>query len=150
MSILKKALYTKCLELLDSRIAAAKKAMEDAQESANNEDKSSAGDKYETSRAMGQLDRDMYAKQLAQALNEKAALTKINIDLIYSKIAPGALVKTDKGNYFICMSGGQISLNDEKYMFVSAAAPIVAAMLGKQSKETFTFLSQFYTILYIE
>jgi hypothetical protein len=39
--------------------------MESAQQSANSEEKSSAGDKYETSRAMGHLEKDMHARQLA-------------------------------------------------------------------------------------
>ena len=64
---LKKLLIAHCTALLVQRITVSETAMKNAQESANSEDKSSAGDKYETSRAMGHLDRDMNAKQLLVA-----------------------------------------------------------------------------------
>ena len=41
---------------LDEKIQVALQAMKAAQESANAETKSSAGDKYETGRAMGQIE----------------------------------------------------------------------------------------------
>ena len=45
------------LDLIGQRMTTAKEAMQQAQESANSEEKSSAGDKYETGRAMGHLQR---------------------------------------------------------------------------------------------
>ena len=51
---------------LDQRMQTSLDAMNAAQESANGESKSSAGDKYETSRAMGHLDRDMHARMYQQ------------------------------------------------------------------------------------
>ena len=59
-----------CLLVIEQRIKTAQTAMQNAQDSANNENKSTAGDKYETARAMGQLDRDMNAKQLKEAQQE--------------------------------------------------------------------------------
>ena len=150
MSTIKRELYNHCFTMLQSRIASAREAMEQAQEAANSEDKSSAGDKYETSRAMGHIDKEMHARRLAQALEEMSFLEKINIDKPYSKITSGALVKTDKANFFIAISSGQIMAQGEKYIAISPSAPIAAAMMGKQSQDTFAFMNQFYTILYIE
>src|ERR1700736_1647953 len=62
------------LDLIGERMAAAKEAMEQAQEAANSEEKSSAGDKYETGRAMGHLQKDMHARQLAESVKELATL----------------------------------------------------------------------------
>ena len=45
--------------MIKQRIAAATLAIENAQSAANAEEKSSAGDKYETSRAMSHLEKDM-------------------------------------------------------------------------------------------
>ncbi len=58
----KEKLKDEAISIVQNRINSAATAMANAQESANSNDKSSAGDKYETSRAMGQLDRDMNAK----------------------------------------------------------------------------------------
>ena len=55
----KELLKKECGFLLKNRSINSNSAMQDSQESANNQEKSSAGDKYETSRAMGQIDRDM-------------------------------------------------------------------------------------------
>jgi hypothetical protein len=63
---------------LEERMQAAWGAMQAAQASANEESKSSAGDKYETARAMGQLDRDMYARQYEQARQERVLIERID------------------------------------------------------------------------
>ncbi|MDB5240215.1 MAG: hypothetical protein JWP57_840, partial [Spirosoma sp.] len=49
--LLKQALHARCRHYVQQRIDTARQAMEAAQESANSESKSSAGDKYETGRA---------------------------------------------------------------------------------------------------
>lgn len=54
--------------------------MEGAQEAANSESKSSAGDKYETGRAMAQLERDRHAQLLAEAQKVERELTQLNIE----------------------------------------------------------------------
>jgi hypothetical protein len=63
--------------LLDERMQVAWTAMEAAQESANDQGKSSMGDKYETSRSMGQLDRNMHARQYEQVRQERLILERI-------------------------------------------------------------------------
>ncbi|MCW3121639.1 MAG: hypothetical protein JWQ38_1131, partial [Flavipsychrobacter sp.] len=50
MPAIKEQLYALCAEYLKKREAEIKKLISDARESANNETKSSAGDKYETGR----------------------------------------------------------------------------------------------------
>ena len=67
-------------------------AMEAAKNSANEEGKSSAGDKYETARAMGQLDREMNGRMYEQAHQERLLLDKIDPQTVFSKVAFGALV----------------------------------------------------------
>ena len=61
-----------CQSLIAQRIDAVKININQAQEAANNEEKSSAGDKYETSRAMNQLERDMHSRQMAESIKELA------------------------------------------------------------------------------
>src|SRR5688572_531041 len=84
------------LAIIEQRIAAARSLMDDAQQAANGEEKSSAGDKYETSRAMGHLQKDMYARQLAEQAKELAALHAVNVDAIYEEATTGSLVQCEK------------------------------------------------------
>ena len=88
---LKKEILFRCISLVEKRIEAAIHAMHQAQEAANSEGKSSAGDKYETSRAMGQLDRDMNAKQVAEAQRDLAFLNGLLPVMQMDTARPGAL-----------------------------------------------------------
>src|SRR6218665_4189224 len=83
------------LDLLQQRIHTARLAMDEAQASANNQEKSSAGDKYETSRAMGQIDRDMNAAQLGKALEEYRFLESLPTTL-HQQVLPGAIIELDR------------------------------------------------------
>lgn len=142
---LKQKIYNHCVHILERRINDARIAMQNAQEAANSQDKSSAGDKYETARAMGQLDRDMNAKQLAEARHELDQLLKINIDYVSDKIITGSLIDTNNGSYFIAAGIGAIEIlidsNNEKIkvIMLSPKAPLALAMLGKKTDEQFWF-----------
>lgn len=136
---LKKAVFAQCKTLLEDRITHAENAMKAAQEAANSEDKSSAGDKYETARAMGQLDRDMNARQLAQAQAELNALLKVNTELVTEKVMTGSIIETDAATYFIAAGIGNIEVDGHKFTVLSPRAPLAAAMLGKQQGDSFLF-----------
>ena len=68
---LKEKLLTLCTQYVEEKINICTEAMRNAQDAANEEDKSSAGDKYETGRAMMQIERDNAAVQLDEALKLK-------------------------------------------------------------------------------
>lgn len=128
--------------LLDERMDASSQAMQAAQESANDQSKSSAGDKYETSRSMGQLDRNMHARQFEQARQERTILERIEAlpeKNAYERVAVGTLVKTTAGYFFIAVSAGAILIDKVKVLAVSAASPIGQILMGKQIKESFLF-----------
>lgn len=120
-------------QLIAERMNAAQTAMQAAQESANSETKSSAGDKYETGRAMGQLDRNMYAQQYEQARQEMAIINQLSEKVVSDKIVvPGALVKTTNGLFWIAVSVGKIEVNAQSVMVVSAQAPVGKMLINKK------------------
>src|ERR1700744_2782973 len=98
------------LDLIGQRITASREAVDQAQQSANSEEKSSAGDKYETGRAMGHLQKDMYARQLAESVKELANLHAVQTEKIYPTAQTGALVQTDTIDFFIGAGLGKHSL----------------------------------------
>jgi hypothetical protein len=57
-----------CYDFINRRIETIQGVISAAQDSANDETKSSAGDKYETGRAMMQLEIENNSKQLTEAL----------------------------------------------------------------------------------
>lgn len=103
----------------------------------NNDTKSSMGDKYETGREMLQQEINNLQRQLNEVLNQQAVLQKITSDPS-EKVQNGALVKTNKGLFYISVSMGEIALDNQKVMTVSAESPLVKVMYGKITGESFT------------
>ena len=135
---------------LDKRMQTSLDAMNAAQESANGESKSSAGDKYETSRAMGQLDRDMHARMYQQTLEERKLVERIDESLIYKKGALGAFLKTTMGDFFLSVSIGNINIDEKPIMIISPQSPIGALLMGKIVGDKFSFRGKEAEILRIE
>jgi len=146
---LKKKLLDYCKAVLTKRIESAKKAMEQAQEAANSEGKSSAGDKYETSRAMGQLDRDMNARQLEEAQRDLAFVNSIHADAIFSIVQIGSIAVTEKNYFFISIGLGTTSVNNQDVVLLSAASPVAKMMEGKKAGESFIQNGQSIKILQV-
>lgn len=121
--------------------------MEAAQEAANSEEKSSAGDKYETGRAMAQLERDRHAQLLAEALKLNQDLDRLNIDKPYATVQPGSLVITNRGAFFISISAGKLTLNGTDYFAVSPASPIAVMLAGRKVGDVVTFNKMTYQLV---
>ena len=103
----------------------------------NNDTKSSMGDKYETGREMLQQEINNLQRQLNETLNQQAVLQKITAEPS-EKVQNGALVKTNKGMFYVSASLGEIVLENQKIMTVSAESPLVKMMYGKKAGESFT------------
>lgn len=125
-----------CIEYYSERAKQAQDAINMAQESANDETKSSAGDKYETSRAMSHIARDMYAKNLDIAIKTIQFLKSIQLK-ITSKIELGSVVKTTNGVFFIASSIGIVQLEGLKYTIISLASPIGKILENKKVGDIF-------------
>jgi hypothetical protein len=131
-----------CNNIIDRRIEISKAAIDNAQQSANSEEKSSAGDKYETARAMSHLERDMHTRQLAENVKELSALHVVNTNAIYHTITTGAFVKCDEISFFISIGIGKQTIDGEKILFLSLHAPLAKLMEHKKSGDKFIFLDK--------
>ncbi|MGA0556337.1 3-oxoacyl-ACP synthase [Larkinella sp. VNQ87] len=143
----KLALFERCQQYVTQRIETARTAMEAAQAAANEESKSSAGDKYETGRAMAQLERDRHAQQLAEALKLRQELDRIDVGKEYVSGQPGSLVLTSQGHYFIAISAGKLTVGTIDYFAVSAASPIGARLSQVKTGEELTFNGKLIRVL---
>ena len=135
---IKTKLYDYCCDQVDDRLDRIGKAMLEAQQAANEESKSSMGDKYETTRAMMQLEKEKLAGQAQEAQQLKRVLAELNLAASDS-VRLGSLVETKTGSYFLAVSLGKVILEGKSYFVVSPAAPIGKAMLGKAVGESFSF-----------
>lgn len=142
---LKAIIYKACVEQATSRINEAEQTLKSAQESANSETKSTAGDKHETGRAMMQLEIERSQQQLAEV--EKLIVPLKQIDMLNSHniIGLGSLVSTDKGLFFLAASMGKIKLNDFQFYAISMHSPLARVLIGKKSGE----IAQFNAVKYV-
>lgn len=123
--------------MLLQRIADGEKAMLDAQEAANSEEKSSMGDKYETGRAMSQLARDMSAKQVFENKQELANLLKLENTKTDKSIVQGSVVMANEKVFYIAVGLGVIDFNGMQVTVLSPKAPLAQLMLGKKAGDIF-------------
>jgi transcription elongation GreA/GreB family factor len=144
--ILKQQLYNQCQAYLAKRIGTAQEAIKLAQASADDDTKSSAGDKYETGRAMMQLEMEQHNEQLSEALKLKRLLDQIKVDYQPTSIQPGTLAITDQGNFFVAISVGKLVVEGKTYMAVSIESPIGAKLKGLKKGEGFSFNNKAYKI----
>lgn len=146
MSELKKELYQQCLSYVQKCMEAAQLAISEAQKASNDDTKSSAGDKYETGRAMMQQETNRNLVQLNEANKLKVALNKINPNGVADKIEPGSIVLTDNGNFYIAVSAGILRVNNDSYFAVSPASPIGLKLSGLKAGAHFKLNDKIYHI----
>ena len=106
----------------------------------------SAGDKYETTRAMMQLEKEMHATQWNEALKLKKELEQLTLDRPTERIGPGSLVLTDSGRYFLAISLGFVKLGGTNYVVLSPASPLGMRLCGLAVGEEATFNKQRFHI----
>jgi len=103
----------------------------------SNDTKSSMGDKYETGREMLQQEINNLQVQLNEILKQKDSLKTV-LPKPSDKAEKGAIVKTEKGLFFISVSLGEIKVENEKIICISLESPLAKAMNGKQEGELFS------------
>jgi transcription elongation GreA/GreB family factor len=143
--VVKQQLLETCKQMQNKTIDTAREAMNQAQSSAN-EEKGTAEEKFESFRAQLQIDRDMYAKQLQEAISASHILEKLQIDIVYEEVVLGSVVVTSQQNFFICISIGEIKIDKKKYYAISPLTPLYKAMAGKKKGDSFTFRDKSFLI----
>lgn len=139
MTDLKIRLHACCLEQLKQSIDSLERAMADAQAAANEETRSSAGDKYETGRAMMQAEKDKYARQLAAAMANRRLLETLQPEQARRRVEAGSLVRTNEGMYFFSAPLGKVEMDGKIFFALSMSSPLGQALLGKQAGEKVKF-----------
>jgi hypothetical protein len=146
MNDIKSKLYSLCIAYVKQRIDTAKQAINDAQQAASEETKSSAGDKYETSREMIQQVTDRSQAQLNEANKLLIALNQINVNAVYETAVPGSLIITNNGRFYIAISAGALTVNGDTYFAVSPASPIGLSLRGQKTGGQFSLNGKEYLI----
>ncbi|SDZ91312.1 3-oxoacyl-ACP synthase [Pedobacter hartonius] len=147
MEDFKSRLYQRCMDFVLQRIDTAETALKQAQEASNDDTKSSAGDKFETTREMMQQDIARNKNLLFDGQQNLQLLSSLeNTPSAGDTVRNGSLVNTSKGMFYISISAGQLNVEDRQVFAISAASPIGNLLIGKKAGESFSFNQNEYTI----
>jgi len=150
MSELKKELHALCAAFVEQRMANARQAITDAGQSANEDTKSSAGDKYETGREMMQQEKNRNMAQLTEANKLLVTLNRVGTGGRQEKAEEGSVVITNNGNFYIAISAGAITYAGISYFAISAASPIGAKLIGCKAGNEFALNGKAYMVKEVE
>jgi transcription elongation GreA/GreB family factor len=143
----KSLIFQKCVDVLKERIKQIQSERAQVQASANDETKSSVGDKYETGRAMAQLEIERFTQQLIE--NEKLLnrLQELKEVQARDRIVPGSLVHTSQGYFYVSVSLGIIESDGYHFYCISPEAPLGSALLGKRVGDLVTINGRSFQIM---
>lgn len=142
----KQHILSECLKLQKAVVENAKKAMTEAQESANEGDDNTEEKLYNSYREEMHNKRDMFARQYELAIDDLNTLNQIVTSKEYREAEFGSVVESDGGTYFISISLGQIRVGGKPIFAVSALAPIFKAFDGKKKGDTYRFRDKEFKI----
>ena len=117
--------------LLSEKISELRFMISDLAQDAQNDAKGSAGDKHETALSMMHLEQEKLNQKLAEIIEQKNVVDKIDADAIHNKIALGSLVQTNDMLLYISAALPKIQLENKTIIAVSPQSPLGSQLLGK-------------------
>ena len=144
--MMREKLLAKCADYVEERVSRLQSSIKDLEHDLGNETKSSAGDKYETSREMMNTEINKLQNQLQSFKKLKEVLAVIENRKASTTVQLGSIVKTDAANYFISIPVGEIKVEEEKFYAIGLNSPIGKLFLGKQEGEQFIFQQKEFSI----
>jgi transcription elongation GreA/GreB family factor len=142
----KEELYEACLKHINERINNIQERLTDIEEARNKAVKSTAGDKFETDRAMMQMKEEELNVQMVQAVSVKQNLQKINSMSPSDHVQLGSLVETSNGSYYLSIGIGKVKLGGKIYYCISTQSPIGELLLNGKKGDEVKFRNQLLVI----
>lgn len=147
MDQLKKRIHQTCLQQIAKRIQNLEERIATINESKASETKSSVGDKFETGRAMLQMDEEKMLNQLQFNRAVQGQLKQIPLNEKSDQARSGSLVKTENGLYFIGIGLGKVKIEQTLCYCVSLESPVGMALIGQKIGDKISFNQMEMTIL---
>jgi len=114
--------------------------LQQAIDSRNSDTKSSAGDKFETSREMAQIE--------IHKLETEILKTQQFISDLLSKASQ--FIITDKGTFLVAIPYGKLMLNDTAVFCISNSAPIAKPLINTEISAQFHYGGVSYNVIDIQ
>lgn len=141
----KSALLSKAQQTLREQIKDIQHQLAELQNSSEVEEKSSAGDKYETHQEMIHQSRDILEKRLSSSRTMLNQLNAVPVKEL-NKVQEGALVKLPMGNIWVSVPMGKVVLEGKDFQLVSQDSPLIQALWEMKKGESGNFRGNSITI----
>lgn len=116
-------------------------------ESILEEEKNSAGDKYETSRETMTQDLNTLETQIKQSKFDLEELYRLQtIKETPPSVQEGALIKLGVDWFLIAVSIGQVKVEDSKVFLMSKNSPLGELLIGRKKKDQVNFRGKMHLI----
>ncbi|NVJ86930.1 MAG: hypothetical protein HWE15_11535 [Algoriphagus sp.] len=140
MNLNKEEVFQRAVSFLKERIAQFQEERKAISEGILEDDKSSAGDKFETGREM--LTQDL--RQVEGQIKSNSALLEElyriqSIKGIGKKVREGSLIKIGDDYFLISVALGKLALPSGEIYLISPASPLAQQVLGKSPGESILF-----------
>ncbi|WP_396181578.1 hypothetical protein [Flavobacterium sp.] len=118
-------------------------------EDAQNDAKSSAGDKHETTLSKLHIEQEKIANKLKEALEQQFILSKLDITQVSNNVVLGSLVKTNHLTVFVCTALPKITVDNQPVFAISPQSPLGVQLMHKKVQAEFLVNQVNYKILEI-
>ncbi len=139
-------IHAACVEKQQAKLDELQNAINKVQESIVGEENSTAGNKFETARAMGQEELDRLNLTMNNAIKEMNILRQIDPNKPCGYVQLGALVSTDKKTMYLSVGIGKIEIGKETLFAISTSSPIGQQLMGLEKGGTVSFAGKKETI----
>lgn len=146
----KHQVYERYLQLINEKFNALQLILNELNDSAKNETKSTAGDKHETALAMLQIEQENTRNILKEAKEQKLQLDRIDINIKSEKIIKGSLIKTNHGYLFLSIAFGKITVENQQIIALSPQSPLGLKLVGSKINDKIEVNNVKYVIESIE
>lgn len=136
---LKAALLAHARRETETAITTVQSSLAGLEASLTSETKSSAGDKFETGRAMVHMEQQKLTQQLSNLGERMQALGRMESKAATELVAEGSLVATNRGLYLVGLGLGKVLLGGRTIFCTSLESPIGMQLIGKRVGEMFKF-----------
>lgn len=136
--------------LLSEKINDLRFMISDLAQDAQNDAKGSAGDKHETALSMMHLEQEKLNQKLAEIIEQKNVVDKIDADAIHTKVVLGSLVRTNDMLFNISAALPKIQLENKTIIAVSSQSPLGSQLMGKSLGDEVVINSNRFQIKSIE
>jgi transcription elongation GreA/GreB family factor len=127
---LKEKIHEQCSLVISGRLQELQQKLQGLRDSMANETKSTAGDKYETGRAMLHIEQDQVGRQVAQLTAQQAVLNSIDPTAKTQRVVAGSLVLMAGSYYYLSTGLGKMLVDGHAVVALSLQSPLGAKLKG--------------------